>query len=193
MTILPKARLGFPFGSARAVTIDVFLDLTCPFCKKAYTTLYKDIQPMIKEQVGLNLFPYPQPWHFQSNLLAKAMIAVGHTNREKVPEFLHHFYEDGFPEFSEAKVKDLTYVQVVEALKPYVEKAGVSFNEFSEKMTIGHDAAAPITQDYKFYAKYGRQNGIHMVPAFVVNGLLDPALDSKLTVEDVQKALASMK
>eukprot|EP00918_Siedleckia_nematoides_P091051 GHVU01200036.1.p2 GENE.GHVU01200036.1~~GHVU01200036.1.p2 ORF type:complete len:127 (+),score=1.74 GHVU01200036.1:86-466(+) len=43
------------------------------------------------------------------------------------------------------------------------------------------------------FVRYGRQNGIHMVPAFVVNGLLDPALDSQVTLEDVKKALASMK
>jgi hypothetical protein len=49
------------------VEIDLFLDFTCPYSKKMYTTV--KTLPSIPETIQFNVRPVPQPWHAQATWL----------------------------------------------------------------------------------------------------------------------------
>ena len=41
-----------------------------------------------------------------------------------------------------------------------------------------------VDQALRWHTKYGRQNGIHFSPTFMINGLIEPNMSSGQTVEE---------
>jgi len=81
---LPPKRLGHIIGDRNAdLQIEVFLDLMCPFSKKAYFQL-KQVQKNDPDRIAFIMHSWIQPWHAQNTWLTQASLAVGIVKPEKV-------------------------------------------------------------------------------------------------------------
>lgn len=78
---LPSAgELGYRLGGKAAVhSLDVFIDLACPFSKKIFNKLVEVFAWAEEYKPGsfsVRFLLTPQPWHPQSGVLAEAVLAV---------------------------------------------------------------------------------------------------------------------
>ena len=159
-------------------TFEVFLEPTCPFSGKAFNKLMSLIDSVGDEfQVAVRL--NPQPWHTFSSPICRAILASalgdnGKTaafdvmrsvfaNRE---EFILHEHREG-PNMA------LSPATIISRLE---ELSGVEIAPLF--------ARSDVTQDLKWHTRFGRQNGVHSTPSFMVDGLLTEKLSSGQTVEE---------
>lgn len=93
---LPTRELGIRIGSRLANhTLDVFIDLACPFSKKIFMKLL-DVHAWAEElkpgRLGMRFFLTPQPWHPQSPVLAEAVLAVQAIEEAQAIPFTKRYY-----------------------------------------------------------------------------------------------------
>ena len=88
---LPSRELGLRLGARTAAhTLDVFIDLACPFSKKIFNNLLEVHQWAETVQPGglsVRFLLTPQPWHPQSPVLAESVLAVQRIDAEKAIAF----------------------------------------------------------------------------------------------------------
>lgn len=73
-------------GSNKIHTLQLYLDYVCPFSKKLFNTVYKEVFPLIEKNnypVQIIFQPQVQPWHPSSTLVHEAAVAVLKTDPEK--------------------------------------------------------------------------------------------------------------
>eukprot|EP00834_Sanchytrium_tribonematis_P001295 NODE_30_length_37342_cov_0.449507.p22 type:complete len:188 gc:universal NODE_30_length_37342_cov_0.449507:4671-4108(-) len=150
-------------------SIEVYLDLACPFSKKMFTVLANsDIQFIFRHQV--------QPWHPQSSLLHYVLIAVNKHNPEsfyKAVKILFEHQED----FFDANVQDLSpkdiYGKAIHLLSRHDIHVDTKLFEVGE----GNSGSA-LVPDMKYHIKISRQLGVHVSPTVFIDGLEDPWVSS---------------
>ena len=94
---LPPAELGIRLGrKAAANTLDVFIDMACPFSKKIFDTLlnvYNWAEQTKPDGLGVRFLLTPQPWHPQSPVLAEAVLAVQAVDADKAIAFTKGYFQ----------------------------------------------------------------------------------------------------
>lgn len=97
---LPPKELGFRLGCKSAGhTIDVFIDIACPFSKKIFKTLqgvYDWAQSSKPNALSVRFLVTPQPWHPQSPVLAEAVLAVQAIDETKANPFTNAYASVSF-------------------------------------------------------------------------------------------------
>ncbi|MEE4915403.1 thioredoxin [Pseudomonas alliivorans] len=159
-------------------TLEVFLEPTCPFSVKAFGKLDALLKQAGEDRLTVKVRLQSQPWHMFSGVVvrcilaastleggkdtAKAVMAAVAAHREAF-EFEHHA---GGPNL------DATPNDIIARLEGY---SGVRLAEAFAQPALEHTI--------KWHCKYARQNGIHVSPTFMVDGLVQPAMSSGDTVE----------
>jgi protein-disulfide isomerase len=90
--MLPPGELGFRLGSKMAQSsLDVFIDIACPFSKKIFLRLL-DVHVWAEGcrpgALSVRFLVTPQPWHPQSSILAEAVLAVQAIDAKQTVPFL---------------------------------------------------------------------------------------------------------
>ncbi|CAF0849571.1 unnamed protein product [Didymodactylos carnosus] len=172
-------------------TIDLFLDLTCPFSAKMWKTLvennvlssYKNVQFIFRHQI--------QPWHAQSTLLHTALIAVAKHHSEKFQKaasVLFNYQQ----EFFDAQVKELTFLQIYEkAIQLLKKECEISLDIDQFKVGQGNSGNS-FVDDLKYHIKYARKHAVHVSPTVFVNGLEEPSISSSWTNEQWKEFLTKL-
>ncbi|EHH69686.1 hypothetical protein GMO_09940 [Gluconobacter morbifer G707] len=94
------------------------------------------------------------------------------TARTVMAAIADHREEFEFTDHCEGPNMQATPAEIIRRLEDY---SGV---QLAEAFTFPE-----ATQAMKWQARYSRQNGIHVSPTFMVDGLIDPALSSGDSVE----------
>ncbi|KAL1925319.1 uncharacterized protein VTP21DRAFT_202 [Calcarisporiella thermophila] len=177
---------GHTLGSANAAhTIEAYLDFVCPFSAKFFTKFYDEVLPYLeKEHHGKVKFVFRQqvqPWHPNSTLVHEAAIAVERIDPSKFIPFARALFQRQREYFDEA-----TYFQsrheIYGRLADLAASVGVSGETFlglvsvptGEPRNIGNK----ITADLKLQIRLGRQNGIHVSPTVLWDGIRDDSVSS---------------
>lgn len=201
MSISPKFIASHAVGKG-PIVIEVFLDYVCPYSRKAYFTLYKQVLPKVQQQYADKvqfLFRHQiQPWHPSSTLVHEAGIAVARLAPSKFWDFSYALFdhcEDYYDESVYKETRPETYMRLAELAEKSV---GVDKNKFMELVAVNgtepKNSSNKLQNDVKYFIKFGRQNGIHMSPSVCINGVLDPVIDSSFTPEQwFEKFAASIK
>eukprot|EP00040_Diaphanoeca_grandis_P003203 m.24211 g.24211 ORF g.24211 m.24211 type:complete len:201 (+) comp14502_c0_seq1:69-671(+) len=164
-------------GPRGVTTVEVYLDYACPYSKKMYEMLFLKVFPMYKDKIRLVFKHQVQPWHAQSMMIHEVALAV-----KKVGGL------DGFFKFSTevlAVQSDVCYddvcvnlskVEICNRLADVAEKAcGLDKATLLDLVALkpeGMNSGSVVTDTLKHAIKEGRQNGIHVSPTTVVNGLI---------------------
>jgi hypothetical protein len=157
---------------------EMFLEPTCPFSVRAFGKLDALLAEAGAEHVTVKIRLQSQPWHMYSGVVvrcilaastlsagkeaAKSVMAAVAAHREEF-EFSHHC---GGPNM------DATPNDIIARIEQY------------SGMELRAPFANPeLDREIKWHAKYARQNGIHVSPTFMIDGLVDPKVSSG---DDVQ-------
>ncbi|WP_168194341.1 DsbA family protein [Formicincola oecophyllae] len=173
---------------AGPMALDVFLDPTCPFCARTVPKLMPLLQAMGERRLTLRLFLYDQPWHLWSGPLIRCILGAalvgGPAQGLAVLEAIT------------AHRDDFTCTQALHAEGPAMDMTPRQVVRKVSALT-GLDLAEPygleaVTTLFRQQTRYGRQNGVWMTPTFMVNGLVQPSLESGQSVEAWVGALSAL-
>ena len=161
-----------------ARVFEVFLEPTCPYSVRAFGKLDDLLAAAGEDQLTVKIRLQSQPWHMFSGVIvrcilaastlpggkaaAKAVMAAVAAHREEF-EFEHHAggaNMNATPNDIIARIESYSGVRLAEAFGiPDLDRA------------------------VKWHCKYARQNGIHVSPTFMIDGLVDADMSSGDTVQ----------
>ncbi|VDS08352.1 hypothetical protein PARHAE_01536 [Paracoccus haematequi] len=162
---------------------EMFLEPTCPFSVKAFRKMDAFLDAAGRDRVTVKLRMQSQPWHMFSPVVTRCVLAASmleggrETARRVLQAVADHREAFEFEQHRKGPNMDATPNQIIARLE---ECSGVALAEAF--------AFPELEAQIKRHAKYARQNGIHVSPTFMVNGLVT-GLGSGDPVEDWAAAL----
>ena len=159
-------------------TFEVFLEPTCPYSVKAFRKLDGFLSHAGHDRVTVKIRLQSQPWHMFSGVIVRAILAAstlegGKESARKVLAAVgDHREEFEFAHHAGGPNMDATPNGIIRRIEDY---SGIRVSEAF--------AIPDLDREVKWHAKYARQNGIHVSPTFMVNGLVQPDLGSGDEIE----------
>lgn len=158
---------------------EAFLEPTCPYSARTFPKLDQVLAEAGEDKITLKIRLHSQPWHMFSAVVmrtvlaastlpagkeaAKAVLGAVYAHREEF-EFEHH---------ATGPNRDATPNDLIRRIEGYT---GLSLMDaFS---ITGLDKAV------RWHCRYARQNGIHVSPSFMVDGLVQSDMSSGDEVAD---------
>ena len=161
-----------------------FLEPTCPFSVKVFHKLDDLLAQAGEDRITIKLRLQSQPWHMYSGVITRCILAASTLPAGKAAaksvmasvaahradfEFERHCRGpnmDATPHDVIARIERLSGLQVAEAF-----------------------AIPDLDREIKWHCRYARQNGIHVSPTFMIDGLVQADMSSGDAVEDWVKRL----
>jgi len=168
--------------------LDIFLDYVCPFSGKLSLTIDKVLKPWIgvggryEGKIKIIFRNQVQPWHASSTLTHEAGLAVARVTPEKFwPFSLLLLQRQG--EYYDIPSSTLTPIQIREKLASLYAELGVRGDQVDSFKDLLTNKSTPnggvsVTDDLKYTIKYTRQNGVHVSPSVLWDGILANEISS---------------
>lgn len=194
--------LGLRLGPARAsVTVEVYIDLVCPYSKKFFVALTTQVLPAFEAKdwpVAWVLHQQVQPWHFQSCIMHEVWAALKCAGCSPTAErlALAAIYEVQ-EEFMDVAVRDTTKTQLLEKLVDLVAAVdgvdrGLLAEQLEPDVSGGQkNGGCAATGVLKLAVKHGRELSQHGSPECRINGL-NANSSSSWGVAEWTEALSSL-
>lgn len=152
---------------------EVFLEPTCPFSVKAFNKLNALLEQAGEDKITVKIRLQSQPWHLFSGVIVRCILAAstlpeGKAAAHKVMQAVADRREEfEFTDHCSGPNMQATPEEIIARIEGY---SGVQ---------LADAFARPELQTViKWHCKYARQNGIHVSPTFMVDGLVQPDLGS---------------
>ena len=145
---------------------EIFLEPTCPYSCRAFGKLDALLEAAGEDQITIKLRFVSQPWHMLSGLLLRCILAAStlpggkESARHLLATIAAHREEFEFEHHFAGPNLDATPRQIIDRLIAY---SGLPLWDVY--------AAPELEKAIKWHAKYSRQNGIHVSPSFMIDGL----------------------
>lgn len=158
--------------------LEIFQEPTCPYSCRAFLKLDALLEAAGEDQLTIKIRFVCQPWHMMSGLLVRLILAASslesgkETAKKVMAAICEHRMEFEFEDHYRGPLLDETPRQLIEKLERY---SGVALWEAYQ--------APGLVGEVKWHAKYSRQNGIHVSPTFMINGLVQADMGSGESVE----------
>ena len=165
-------------------SFEVFLEPTCPYSAKAFPKMFELLELAGESKINVKARIHSQPWHMFSGVVSRAILAASTTeggkgaakrvfeavfkHREEF-EFAHHAggpNMDQTPNGILRRIEQLSGVAIAKAF-----------------------AIPDLDREVKWQTRYARQNGIHVSPTFMIDGIVRSELGSGDAVETWLQAL----
>ncbi|OCH94281.1 hypothetical protein OBBRIDRAFT_789416 [Obba rivulosa] len=168
-------------------TLDVFLDFVCPYSKKMAFAIETILDPLLGEggryngKVHIIFRPQVQPWHASSTFTHEAALAVLRIAPDKFWAFALALFRKQ-EEFFDIPSSVLTPVQI-RAKLAIIAGTVIGINkvpQFEALLTLisTPNGGVSVTDDLKYTVKFSRQNGIHVSPTVLWDGLVANEISS---------------
>jgi protein-disulfide isomerase len=186
VTPIPKRPSGYASGKADApIQIEAFIDLQCPYSKKAWPTLLAMAAKYSQECVRLTIQPIALAEHRQSWDVTKAAAVVAAGDASRFLDFAGYLYAHQ-EEYTNAQFRDRTQKDLYALLARFaVGYAG----EINTEAFLQRLESEEIEQAAKIPLRLAATRGVWSTPTFFINGAEVPRLSSSSTVEDWQAVL----
>ncbi|KAI8374840.1 thioredoxin-like protein [Blakeslea trispora] len=190
---------GHRLGSlAASHTIEIYLDYVCPFSAKIYKKMREEVWPYIEhtypDKVQFIFRQQVQPWHASSTIVHEAAIAVEKIDQKKFYEFSDALFAKQKDYFDEA-LETKTRRDVAKELAELAGSIGVSSEKVLELLVNGtgepKNAGNKVTNDLKLAVRMARQNGIHVSPTVLWDGIRDDSVSSGWELDQWKEYLKS--
>jgi hypothetical protein len=152
---------------------EAFLEPTCPYSVKAFNKLDDLLAQAGADRITIAIRLQSQPWHLYSGVVVRCILAAStlaggkETAKKVMAAVAAHRTEFEFTHHAGGPNMDVTPKQIIERLEGY---SGVPLSEAF--------AIPDLDREIKWHCKYARQNGIHVSPTFMIDGLVQPDLSS---------------
>jgi protein-disulfide isomerase len=189
MSLLPKYAVYSLQSSSqeqRRHTVDLFLDLVCPFSARLWSTVVgeNNLPNKYKSRIEFIFRHQIQPWHTQSALVHTVIMGVAREQPSRLFDAITGLFKrqrELFDEHVEEKSQVEIYEKILSILNEETQ-IKLDINLFRTKRTESN-AGNSITTDLKYHIKYARKHGVHVSPTVFVDGLEEPDISSQWTVE----------
>jgi protein-disulfide isomerase len=154
--------------------VELFVEPTCPFSARAYAKLDELLELDGSRRLSIHLRLLSQPWHQFSPLVTRAVLAAsaGAGGRQAARRVLSavfaHREEFVLVDHCAGPLLDRSPRQTLARIE---QLAGLDLAEAF--------ADPRVTVEMKWQARYARQNGIHVTPTVMVDGLVAAEMSSK--------------
>jgi Thioredoxin len=152
---------------------EMFLEPTCPFSCRAFGKIDETLATAGEDRITVKIRLQSQPWHMYSGVVTRCVIAAstlpdGKTAARKVlAAVAAHREEFEFEKHSGGANMETTPNQIIARLEGY---SGVKLKEAF--------AIPDLDREIRWHCKYARQNGIHVSPTFMIDGLVHAEMGS---------------
>ncbi|CEL60803.1 hypothetical protein RSOLAG1IB_04042 [Rhizoctonia solani AG-1 IB] len=176
-------------------TLELYLDFVCPFSAKIFLNAVDQVlKPLFTDgvyagKVKLLLRLQPQPWHGSSTFTHEAALAVGRVAPSKFLEYATELFK-AQEQFFDIPTSTLTPLQIREKLVALAPE-GVDKKAVADLLELKStpNGGVSVTDDLKYNIKLGRQNGVHVTPSALWDGLLVNEVSSSWGKDEWQKFL----
>ncbi len=152
---------------------EMFLEPTCPFSCRALGKIDETLASAGEDRITLKIRLQSQPWHLYSGVVTRLVIAASTlpegkaAARRALAAVVEHRDEFEFEKHAGGANMDATPRDIVARLEGY---SGLKLAEAF--------AIPDLDREIKWHAKYARQNGVHVSPTFMVDGLVQNDMGS---------------
>jgi hypothetical protein len=163
---------------------EVFLEPTCPYSARTFGKLDELLRLAGEDRITLRIRLHSQPWHMFSPVVVRCVIAAASSpgGKEAAKAVLAavaaHRDEFEFEGHATGPNRDATPNDLIRRIEGYTGlKLMAAFDDRRLDKTTRRET------------KYARQNGIHVSPSFMIDGIVQPDMSSGDAVEDWAKKL----
>jgi protein-disulfide isomerase len=162
-----------------ARVFEVFLEPTCPFSVKTFNKLDDLLANAGEDRVTIKIWLQSQPWHMYSGVITRCVLAASTlTGGKEVAKAVlaavaAHREEFEFDGHCGGPNLYATPNDIIARIEKY---SGVKLADAF--------AIPDLDREIKWHCKYARQNGIHVSPTFMIDGLVRSDMSSGDSVSD---------
>lgn len=152
---------------------EVFLEPTCPYSGKAFAKLEQLLAEAGEDRVTVKIRLHSQPWHMFSPVIVRAIYAAaslpeGKAAAWKVMAAVYaHKDEFEFERHATGPNRDATPNDIIRRIEGYTGLELMA--AFDEPL---------LDRSTRWDARYARQNGIHVSPSFMIDGIFQGDMSS---------------
>ena len=164
---------------------EVFLEPTCPYSGRTFGKLDQLLAEVGEDKITLKLRLHSQPWHMFSGVIVRCVIAAATLTEGKeaakavLAAVAAHREEFEFDHHATGANRDATPNDIIRRIEGY---SGLKLMEAFDRPDL--DKAV------RWHTRYARQNGIHVSPSFMIDGIVQAEMSSGDTVADWVTRLA---
>jgi hypothetical protein len=165
---------------------EVFLEPTCPHSVRAFNKLDELLAHAGDDRITVKIRLQSQPWHMYSGVITRCIIAAStlEGGKEAAKSMMAavgaHREEFEFDHHASGPNMDATPNDIVKRIERY---SGVKLAEAF--------AIPDLDREVKWHSRYARQNGIHVSPTFMIDGMVHADMGSRDPVADWATRLVS--
>jgi hypothetical protein len=156
---------------------EVFLEPTCPYSVITFNKLDQLLLEVGEDKVTLKIRLQSQPWHMFSGVIVRAVFAASTLPEGKaaakrvLAAVADHREEFEFEHHATGANRDATPNDILRRIEGYTDLK--LMDAFSHQ---------GLNKTFKLECSYARQNGIHVSPSFMIDGIVQRDLSSSDTV-----------
>ena len=186
---IPKRPSGYVRGGSSALLqIEAFVDIQCPYSKKAWPTLLAVSDHYGPEKVQLRVQLLSMANHRQSWDMTKAIFAVAGADSEIFFKLATFLYERQ-AQFVNAKFEQRTEVDLYELIVRLLTEFGYRTDR---TVFINLLKSDDVFFAAKVPSRIAFSRGVWSTPTFYINGAEATQLGSSSTLEDWNKILSAL-
>jgi hypothetical protein len=158
---------------------EVFLEPTCPFSVRAFGKLDELLAQADEGRITIKTRLQSQPWHLYSGVIVRCILAASTLagGKEAAKAVMAavgaHREEFEFERHCRGPNLEATPNDIIGRIERY------SGLQLAEAFAI-----PDLDREIKWHCRYARQNGIHVSPTFMIDGLVQPDMSSGDAVGD---------
>lgn len=159
--------------------LEMFIEPTCPFSARALGKLDETLSAAGADKTTIKLRLHSQPWHMYSGVITRCVLAAStlppgkEAARTVLSAIAAHQEDFEFAAHCRGPNMDATPNGIIARI---------------EKLTglrLADAFAIPdLDREVKWHTKYARQNGIHVSPTFMIDGIVQADMSSGDKVSD---------
>lgn len=152
---------------------EAFLEPTCPYSVRAFGKLDALLKEAGEDRVTVKIRLQSQPWHLYSGVIVRCILAASTTEGGKeaakavMQAVADHREEFEFEKHCRGANLDASPNDIIARIEDY---SGVKVAEAF--------AIPDLDREMKWHSRYARQNGIHVSPTFMVDGVVQADMSS---------------
>ena len=158
---------------------EVFLEPTCPYSVRAFGKLDDVLAQAGEDRITIKIRLHSQPWHMYSGVIVRCVLAASTLEGGKAAAKLvmkavaAHREEFEFDRHCGGANLDATPNDIIRRIERY---SGLSLT--------GAFAIPDLDREVRWHSKCARQNGVHVSPTFMIDGLVQADMSSGDLVTD---------
>ena len=159
--------------------LEVFLEPTCPFSGKAFGKLDDLLAQAGEDRITVKIRLQSQPWHMYSGVIVRCVLAAStleagkHAAKAVLAAVAGRREEFEFDRHCGGPNLDATPNNIIARIEKY---SGVKLADAF--------AIPDLDREIKWHCRYARQNGIHVSPTFMIDGIVQGDMSSGDAVSD---------